>query len=437
MSKLGFYNDNMFRAYPFVRENPIANEAAVDAAIVDAGFILGPEVRYNSNTDKIFLSMVSYEGGSIIFGFSILRQCAGEYTDYGGIVFSQNAFAPEFSPARLEAETTKLCINKFGDKDHPPAPTTQVEIDEVIKDTVIDGFLITGNLETLRGLLAGGGTLSIGYRLEPARVQNLNNTRVSSICVSNVKRVVIPPCKLAETCVDPFDVPEPEDKPPCIKFVVDNAATEQVTPIFIPAAPTEECDRDAAYQLVCDDQLVFAENYCVGCGSIKFVAGANIRLSQSTALNSITLTPGIAAGKTTRDTTLCDYNGEIPFTEKEAVAFAANEDEDGKPLADAVPPFWKDIAKEDFADIKPPIYMVADKEDPTNIEAADILRSDYLSGGWTCKGLVTTINGVSAPNVNLIAGTNIQIGSETSEDDDCEQVITVKITDTARGNCNV
>lgn len=439
MSKLGFYNDNMFRAYPFVREKTTWNLPAVDAAIVDVGLILGPDVRYNSNTDKIVLSSIVNTGSEIIFEFSVVRSCAGDYEKYANVVFSQNAYAPEFSPAKLEPSLTKLCVNKFADEEHmPPADTDGPiyeaggGIEEKIETDVFDGFLITGDLTQLRAL----SSLSLNYRLEPARIQNLNNTCVSSICVANVKRSVIPPCTLPETCVDPFETPEPETELPCIKFVVDDPTTEQVTPIFIPAAPTAECERDEAYPLVCKKQLVFAENYCVGCGGVAFVAGANIRITQTDDLNSITLTPGTTPGKNTRDETLCDYNGEIPFTEKEAVAFARNEDESGKPLATAVPPYWKDIPKKDFEKIKPFIYMVADKEDPTNPDAADKKRSDYLSGGVSCSGLITTINGVSASNVNIIAGTNIQISSKTSEDDECQQVIVVKITDTARGNCN-
>lgn len=435
MSKLSFYNDNMFRAYPFVR-NPTIDNSALDAAIVDAGFILAPEVLYDANNDRIFLTAVTLSGNALFFNFGFARTCSDGRPEASSVAFTQNVDAPEFTPAAIVENYLTLCVNKFAPEEFPP-PSNKPK-DERIKTSVCDGFLVTGNLSALAAFVAAaGGSIGLAYEVEPARIQNLNKAYVSTVCVANVKRLTVPACKLDETCVPPFNEEEEEEQTDCIKFVIDSDPAEPVDPIYVPPAPANECDYDAMYPLICDGQIIFADNYCIGCGTIIFNAGANVRITQSTELNSITLTPGVTSGLTTHDETLCDYNGEIPFTEKEAVAFAKNEDEAGKALSIAVPPFWKDAPKDLYEELKPPIYIVADKEDPTNIDSADIKRSNYLSGGPPCKGLITTINGVSAANVNIIAGANIQIGARASDDDECRQVMVVKLTDTARGNCDV
>lgn len=435
MSKLNFYNDNMFRAYPFVRDTEI-NSDALNAAVVDAGFILAPEVLYDSNLDRIFLDSVMLSGSAIIFSFKFDRNCSDDRPNTDGVAFMQNIDAREFTPAIMLENNINLCTNTFGPSNFIPVGYAEPPT-ETISTNICDGFLITGNLLPLAAALAAGANPLGGKPLEvePARIQNLNKSRVTTVCVANVKRLVVPACKLEETCVPPFELDE-TDQVGCLKFVIDADPTEQVDPIYIQPMPANNCDYAALYPEVCANQIIFADNYCIGCGTIVFTAGVNVRITQSTELNLITFTPGVTNGQTTRDETLCDYNGEIPFTEEESVAFTKNVDENGLPLSVAVPPFWRGVAKDTYTDIRPPIYVIADKEDPTDINLADIKRSDYLSGGWTCKGLITTINGVSAANVNIIAGANIQISTRVSENDDCSQVMVVKLTDTARGNCD-
>lgn len=425
MSKNGFYNDNMFRAYPFVRD-VTKNYDAIDAAIVDAGFMLGQELRYDPENDWLELFEIARVDNAVIFRFGVHRLCADKIC-VQDVEFQQQIDRPEFSPASLVAARMPLAENVLTPDDASPE-------NELIQQQMIDGFMITGNLtQLLTALEANSGTWTVAYRVEPARIQNLYNTRVNTIAVANVKRTTIPACKLAETCVPPFAEEEQEPEPPCINFVVDPEASQTADPVFIKPAPADKCDREGEYPLVCKDQIIFAKNYCCGTGKIVLVPGTNVTITQANELNSFTFSAGTEAGAATRDETLCEYNGEIPFTEEEAVAFSKTKDLES---VAAVPPRWKDEEKEKYSKLRPAIYVIASKEDPTDVKLADIALSDYLSGGPACKGLITTINGVVGANVNIVAGANIQVGAQTDLEDDCRQVLVVKLTDTARGNCD-
>ena len=74
MAKVGFYNDNQYRDYPFIHQSRTGAfyELAQDA-IVDVGFTLGPSVIYDPQKDSILLRSVEGAGGVLRYSFELFR----------------------------------------------------------------------------------------------------------------------------------------------------------------------------------------------------------------------------------------------------------------------------------------------------------------------------------------------------------------------------
>lgn len=126
-------------------------------------------------------------------------------------------------------------------------------------------------------------------------------------------------------------------------------------------------------------------------GALSFKEGYNASILQISRANTLvfSVTKG---GGAKQDNELCENYGEIPF-------------------------FAGEVAN------KPFIY--------NGTETKPALRSKFLSGGWSCKDLIFTINGVGGSNVNIIGGKNIQIGY-----DENESAITIALSENAQGRCN-
>jgi hypothetical protein len=126
-------------------------------------------------------------------------------------------------------------------------------------------------------------------------------------------------------------------------------------------------------------------------GDIKFKEGYNAKITQINNVNTLTFA-AVKGGGAKEDSDLCGNYGEIPF-------------------------YAEELAN------KPYIY-VGDEQVPGR-------RSKFLSGGWSCKDLIFTINGLGGSNVNIVGGKNIQVGYDGEAG-----AITVKLSDTAQGRCN-
>lgn len=361
MSRPGFYNDNEYRAYPFL-ELPLnvqvyeAN-ALPPEAIVDAGFVFGSDSGYDETQDFVYLRKITASDGILLFHFSATVFCPYgmenilnnpcHNADTKGIVFQRNyTFTEDSQLVVLEPEWTT---------EYAESVSTACT-----DDPLWNGFLVTGKLETLIKKVedAGGSLMLWGngeengvsafvypYVIEPARIQNLRKSFLRSVSVGNYERVVAPAC----------------DSVP----------------------PTPCADADTQRQII-------PVATCLH-GDIQFKEGYNTRITQTDRTNTITFTAEKGAGKLA-DNALCENHGEVPL------------------YADEI-------------NNKPFIHNGNETTPP--------LRSKFLSGGWSCKDLIFTINGVGGNNVNLVGGKNIQIGY-----DDEQNAITVNLSNNARGRCN-
>jgi hypothetical protein len=335
MSKPSFYNDNEYRAYPFV-DKPTVFESLSSpvptAAIVDAGFIMHLDAEYDDDADIIYLEKVTVENNTLFFWFaSTAPKCEDkkiyfrrDYEISAGVI---SAVDPEWTTEHTESEAI----------DNGDNEATRCD-----PDPVWVGFLVTGKIEKLvEDVIAAGGVIVFNadeYLIEPARIQNLNKAYLRSVRVGNYARTTVPVCDAENITVAP--------------------------------------------------EIIFDERCLTG--DIKFKEGYNAKITQTTRDNTLSFTAAKGAGAA-EDDELCENYGEIPLYPDEG-------------------------------DDRPFIYGDAD---------TDGKQSKFLSGGWSCKDLIFTINGIGGSNVNIIGGENVQIGY-----DDDSNAITVTLSKNAQGRCN-
>lgn len=309
MPRPGFYNDNEYRAYPFIAKTATINigdcgvPAAApapsgpqipDAAIVDAGFIMGLDSAFNSKTDSVYLSRIRRTALGLEFEFSTTAANANNEK----ITFSRLAAAEEWE-------------NEFNISSPANA--------ECAEEPLWEGFIVTGDLTDLLATMTIGATLdfsSTDYVIEPGRVQSLLKSYLRSISVGNYQRIMATPpnnCAESESAFDP----------------------NEERPIIVNAR--------------CMD------------GDLRLKEGYNCQIRQLTRDNTIQI--GTAALINNAGGELCLYGSELPF-------------------------FDGDLPPED---------------------------SPFLSGGPACDDVISTINGIPGPNVQLVGGTGVKIVTTQGE----------------------
>lgn len=161
MPRPGFYNDNEYRAYPFVFAAGYADAPLPDSAVVDAGVIMGLQSGYAAAEHSVWLSAVDREGDTFLFTFR---------TDAPGAAAEPLVFSRQLAAEDWE--------NEYAASDN------------------WEGFLVTGPLTDLAALLAPGDALVLSAEarvLEPARIQSLVRTYLRSVSVGNYSRITVTP----------------------------------------------------------------------------------------------------------------------------------------------------------------------------------------------------------------------------------------------------
>lgn len=184
MPRAGFYNDNEYRAYPFVAKTTYESAVACpDTAIVDCGFIMGLDSGYDAANDFVYLYKITRTDDTFYFEF---RTTAPGATDYS-ITFERGATATEW-----ESEVVESAVNS--------------EVAYCGTEPAWEGYLVTGVMADLLELLPANGDLLFyspispsaadtpDYTVEPARIQSLVRGYVRSISVGNYERVKITSC---------------------------------------------------------------------------------------------------------------------------------------------------------------------------------------------------------------------------------------------------
>lgn len=165
MPQPGFYNDNEYRAYPFIYVANVDPQLPT-SAIVDAGIILDLNAGIaDVDAYSIWLTRVTRTNTGFNFVFVYAEK-------------SSTVTGPELIFYRPDTADQWATIY-----------SRALECWE--------GFLVTGPLDALRALLAVNQTIYFArdaYQIEPGRVQNLYNGYLRSITVANYDRTRVPAC---------------------------------------------------------------------------------------------------------------------------------------------------------------------------------------------------------------------------------------------------
>jgi len=164
MPRPGFYNDNAYRAYPFIE---YSGETLPYGLIVDAGFIAGLDCGFDSETHTIWIDTVVVTAAAVEITF---RTDAND----APLVFSFLRAVDEWTTIYSESESA--ADNECAD------------------EPIWSGFIVVGEVDKIVTTLAATTTFGQNFVIEPGRIQNLAKSYVRSINVGNYARLVVPPC---------------------------------------------------------------------------------------------------------------------------------------------------------------------------------------------------------------------------------------------------
>lgn len=179
MSKQGFYNDNMFRAYPFVY--PDEGVGLPKSTIVDFGCYTCSNVDYIEGQNSVWLKSVSRSGDEFTFTF----ECDADGLSGRYLIFTRNLnqqeFSYSFSDVVIEEDVGSDSLDGGG----------------CYEKSLWEGYLVTGSLEDLSGILDSGDTIDGITVVEPSLVVNVQAGGVRAINVANRLPITVTP---AEDC---------------------------------------------------------------------------------------------------------------------------------------------------------------------------------------------------------------------------------------------
>jgi hypothetical protein len=182
MPRPGFYNDNEYRAYPFIFQ-PAAT--LTTSLVVDAGIVMGLDADFDPKQHSVWLHSVTRGATTITLQ---LR------TDAPGAVETPLVFSRGVND---EQWTTEFAATSPAD----------ITVAPCAAEPIWHGFLTTGTLAAFTAVTPVNTTRTFAkneYQLEPALIQNLAKSYLRSISVGNYSRTTIPPCGSVNSLVRPI-----------------------------------------------------------------------------------------------------------------------------------------------------------------------------------------------------------------------------------------
>lgn len=179
MAKPGFWNDNRFRAYPFLRgEIGASGTGDVDNmpwdVIVDAGFTMGLDSGYVEGEHSVWLSEISRSGTTLTFEFQ---------SDAPGLAGSPLVFTRDTA----DDEYTLEYVDQLEEAYSESSSFSYSGQDVCDTQPLWSGFLVTGRFDDFAigdGETWTGSTATV----EPATVVSLVNSFVDAVNVGNADR---------------------------------------------------------------------------------------------------------------------------------------------------------------------------------------------------------------------------------------------------------
>lgn len=167
MPRPGFYNDNEYRAYPFIFK-PGQSDDLPNSAVVDCGIIMGLDSEFDASQHIVWLAEVRRVNA--VFEFELRTNAPGAQNL--PLVFTRATTADEWQSEYAES-----------------APYVK-DVNSCAVEPAWSGFLVTGPLTDLLTLLPVTGVLSLGqnFILEPGRIQSLVKSYLRAITIANMAR---------------------------------------------------------------------------------------------------------------------------------------------------------------------------------------------------------------------------------------------------------
>jgi hypothetical protein len=191
-AKPGFFNDNLFRAYPFL-ENQDAAARIPDRAIVDFGCTFLPGSTYDERVDRVYLAWVRRVNCGL--GTTTTTSSGDEEVPIGDLEFAFRTSADGMENSLLVFQISGVA-EQFATVDGWYFEVVDEDVPSSFDEPEIDcetlpkweGFLTVGDLEDLVLALDCGEYVDGDYDVEPARVENRANHYVRSLRLANAER---------------------------------------------------------------------------------------------------------------------------------------------------------------------------------------------------------------------------------------------------------
>jgi len=203
MADAGFYNENLFRDYPFTsRVSPLNESEFVNSSsyslldlpqdcIVEFGAIARPVTDFVTGTDTVYLNSIRRVAAVLYFEFLI-----------------SSTLQPYPITFAVDSSTAALFETVWEDSNLPIVEDGSPYLcDEA---PVWSAFIVVGDLTALLQQVADGETLLFPeslWVLLPTRTINLCNTYVRSILIANTRRTVI---STTDECSASSATPDPD-----------------------------------------------------------------------------------------------------------------------------------------------------------------------------------------------------------------------------------
>jgi hypothetical protein len=171
MPRPGFYNDNEYRAYPFIYTGS-ADTSLPTSLIVDAGVVMGLDAEFDPASHSVWLSSIARINQMLTVEFATDAPGALEVPLQFTTTIADNVWQTGFAETRTADLTAVPCA----------------------AEPIWEGFLTTGALAADLDPYFIITFAANQHQLEPARIQNLAKSYLRSISVGNFARTTIPAC---------------------------------------------------------------------------------------------------------------------------------------------------------------------------------------------------------------------------------------------------
>lgn len=199
MSKPNFYNDNRFRAFPFIAgttgvstpdAGPLILTQLPDQWLVDAGFQFGSESQFDAETDKVYLQRIIRTGSTIFW------------------VFRATTAALQSEPLIFESDLSDELHQIQFSESGSAKDSVSGSVDDACREPLWHGYLVTGDLSQFADYVEDGEIIEnegTEAEIEPGLLINCANTFVTSFEIANADRTRVTAPEGCDNPVWPFE----------------------------------------------------------------------------------------------------------------------------------------------------------------------------------------------------------------------------------------